>query len=116
MAVSKANGHPRDGTWLYAGWAVSQYPGRYEPQPKGGILVYLRFAWRSSAKRIVIYVRYVMNAAFGTRNGWLHAVTRGILRACARNIRSGDRLPRPMFWEVLRPCEESQSALASYCA
>ena len=67
-------------------------------------------------QRIVIYARYAMKAVFRTRNGWPHAVTSGILRACARNIRSGERLPRPMFWQLLSACEESQSALASYCA
>ena len=67
-------------------------------------------------KKIVIYARYAMKAVFRTWNGWPHAVTGGILQTCARNIRSGQRLMRPIFWERLRPCEESQHALASYCA
>ena len=52
-------------------------------------------------KKIVIYESYVMNVVFSTRDGWPrgwpHGVTSGILHTCARNIRSGYRLPRQMF-------------------
>ena len=63
-------------------------------------------------KKIVIYASYVMNAVFSTRDGWPHGVTSGILRTCARNIRSGHRLPRQMLWERVRSCEGSQGPLA----
>ena len=116
LRVSRLTGILVMASGYMLGGRSSQYTGRYEPQPLGGILVYLRFASKSSAKRIAIYARYVLKTVSSIWNGWPHAVTSGILQTCARNIRSGERLPRQIFWVRLRPCKESHRALALYCA